>query len=55
MKDFFENLKSIIKDTYNHLNDYIGNFKDNIKDIIHYLRIINYFKEDYEIIYEIIN
>jgi len=54
MNDFLENLKSIMKDVYKYLNDYIDDFKDNIKDIIHYLRIINYFKEDYEIIYEII-
>ncbi|MFP3166825.1 MAG: hypothetical protein RXQ68_00115 [Candidatus Nanopusillus sp.] len=54
MIDFLESLKSIMRDTYNHLNDYIDDFKNNIKDIIHYLRIINYFKEDYEIIYEII-
>ena len=56
MNDFLENLKSIIKDTYNHLNDYIDDLKDNIKDIIHYLSIfygiIDYFKQDYEIVFK---
>jgi len=56
MKDFFEDLKSIIRDAYNHLNDYIDDFKDNIKDVIHYLsiihRIIDYFKQDCEIAFK---
>ncbi len=56
MNDFLEKLKSIIKDTYNHLKDYIDDLKDNIKDVIHHLsifhRIIDYFKQDYEILFK---
>jgi len=56
MNEFLENLKSIIKDTYDHLNDYIDDLKDNIKDVIHYLSIfygiIDYFKQDYEILFK---
>ena len=56
MNDFLEKLKSIIKDTYNHLKDYIDDLKDNIKDLIHHLsifhRIIDYFKQDYEILFK---
>jgi hypothetical protein len=56
MNEFLENLKSIIKDTYNHLNDYIDDLKDNIKDVIHYLSIfygiIDYFNQDYKILFK---
>jgi hypothetical protein len=56
MNDLFENLKSIMKDAHDRLNDYIDDFKDNMKDIIHYLSIfygiIDYFKQDYEIVFK---
>jgi len=46
MNDLLENLKNTIE-------NYLKEFLDNIKDVIHYLsilyRIIDYFKQDYEI------
>jgi ABC-type multidrug transport system fused ATPase/permease subunit len=56
MEDFFESLKSIIKNIYDKLKSYFYELWDYIKDIYNYInifkRIIDYFKQDYEIVFK---